>query len=288
MEPKMRRQNIAMRALKITIGVLIGLLMFTLAGMGSFSLITVGVGPHDYDLPALLFGAATFSLIMLTVFLTVVVVVGWRDIREQMVEYAKRYVAAAIEKELIGRTNISFARVYGSMALGRAADDLTVKDPGLLEEAIDYSRDALRTLEGSPNRWKAMNNLAFYSSITPDAMKGPIARDLALELRRMPEVMTEPEVRNTYARVVATYHEIFPDPLGSLKDARYLLDTVLIGNDTTEAQKENARRHSQVLERAFADYRREVGESAPTPSRHRRKSSGTLLSVLKRIWDRSK
>ena len=288
MGPKVRQQNVAMRTWKITVGVLVGLVMFTLVGMGSFSLITVGVGPHDYDLPALLFGAATYSLIMLTVFLTVIVVVGWRDIREQMVEYAKRYVAAAIEKELIGRTNISFARVYGSIALGRTADDLTVKDRGLLEEAIDYSRDALRTLEDSPNRWKAMNNLAFYSSITHDAMKGPIARDLALELRRMPEIMTEPEVRNTYARVVATYYETFPDPLGALEDATYMLATVLKGNDTTEAQKENARRHSRALERAFADYRRKVGDSAPTPSRHRRQSSGTLLSVLKRIWDWSK
>jgi membrane protein implicated in regulation of membrane protease activity len=288
MGPRMRQQNVAIRAAKITVGVLIGLLMFTLAGMGSFSLITVGVGPHDYDLPALLFGAATFSLIMLTVFLTVVVVVGWRDIREQMVEYAKRYVAETIEKELIGRTNTSFARVYGSMALCKTTDTLTVKDQGLLEEAIDYSRDALRNLEDSPSRWKAMNNLAFYSSITHDAMSGPIARDLALELRRMPEVIIEPEVRDTYVRVVATYYEIFPDPLGSLKDARYILATLLKGKGTTEAQKQNARRHSQVLERAFADFQREVGDSASTPSRHRNKSSGTLLSVLKRIWNRSR
>ena len=236
--------------------VFIAIGLLTLIFFGAYSVTLQARGRDEpYDLPAMLFAAAAFALVLFSIFFVVLTLVGWKDLKEKMSNDARALVRHEYElaaKESLGKLRINVGWIFGTFAQKNSDAEIVIDKPEYLLHAIEASNSALTLLVDSPEQWKAMNNLAFYSALGEDAAYGFIARDLALELRRMPEAMSQPEVRSTYARVVATYHRYFDAPREAILDAQNMINCVLTGEIATELEKRNARRHLEALGRALA------------------------------------
>jgi hypothetical protein len=207
----------------------------------------------DYDLPALLFGAASLAFFAISFFMVILSFIGWGEIKNHIAEEAKS--AFSVEsKEFLGGIRLTFGALFFELATKKSKFEIEVIDQEYLENAIIGSESALTQLANSPNLWAAMNNYAFVIALSGDPAYGPIAKKLALELRKMPEAISKPSVRSTYARVVATYSEYFDSPKETIMEAKRMIEADLTSQHVTDLEKNKARRHVAALDRALGRY----------------------------------
>jgi len=186
-----------------------------------------------------LFMAASIALFVIAIALAVLTLIA--------ALWGRDWVISEIEKHSDRQSEIAAARMAGFV--GFLCGKLRDTQPEFLDQAIAFSRDAYKTLPVKERaKVAALNNLAFYLSIRADAADGNECVELARLLRRHYGETGNLEHLNTYASVVAAYHNAFPDPQRELEEALDVVDAVLSNRTASKRHKSNARRHKKKLE----------------------------------------
>jgi hypothetical protein len=208
----------------------------------------------DYDLPALLFGAASLAFFAISFFMVILSFIGWGEIKHKIEELAKSALRDE-SNELVAGIRTSVGSLFGAIAIKKSDTEISIDNPEYLAYAINICQSAVTLMESlkekSPNLYIAINNYLFFVALGGKASDGPMAKKYALELIEMPEAIGDTDVQNTYARVVATYSEYFDSPMKAILHAKKMLDSILASETVTELDKKNAQRHVAALDRAL-------------------------------------
>ncbi len=183
--------------------------------------------------------AASIGLIILAIVLTLLTLIA--------AVWGRDWVSSEIAKHINEQSEITNARIMGY--LGFIYGQLRKINPELIERAIEFSRHAYQFLpDDDLGKIQALNNLAFYLSLQGHAVDGEECTKLARLLRQRYNDTGNLEYLNTYASVVVTYHNAFPDPEREIEEACAVLDGLLANIRATEASKVNARKHKSKLD----------------------------------------
>jgi len=211
--------------------------------------IAIRITPERYE-PGVLLTAASLSLFGLAFLISILALIGWRNINKH-IEVAVEAQIKESEDDFLGLLRLSTGLFYGRMCRTMHEDRIDVERKDLLELALHFTRSAYHLLQDSPRKWGAINNLAFYWALDGNPVNGPEALKLAEKLREHHSFTNKPEFLNTYAKVVATYSTYLDDPQRSLREARDMLQEMLGDDAVNEYEKKNARRHLEVLNQAL-------------------------------------
>jgi len=185
-----------------------------------------------------LFMDASIALFMVAIALATLTLIA--------IVWGRNWVSAEISKHTERQTEIAAIRMGGF--IGFLCGQLRKVNPDFLDQAIELSRDAYKNLpDGDGGKIGALNNLAFYLSVRGNRADGDESVKLARLLRQYYGEMGNVEHLNTYAAIVATYHDVFPDPHREIDEALLVLDTVLRNIRIPERSKQNARKHKRKL-----------------------------------------
>jgi len=198
-----------------------------------------------YDRVEALVAAAGLALFFATILISMAAIFGWNEIRNVITREVERLV----RKESVGNIKLTTGLFYGRMSRVDHPDHIEVKDKDLLRTAIKYSSDALEMLEGTENEIRAKNNLAFYLALDHDPLNATNAVTLSRELLEYASRSKNLTVFNTYGAVVAAYPAYYTTD--EVMHARDLLQAIMDREGADPMEKENARRHVAVLNRAL-------------------------------------
>jgi succinate dehydrogenase hydrophobic anchor subunit len=230
---------------------LVGCVLVALLFWAVFCLVSGIKSQYNYDLPALLFGAAALSLFILSILIALAAVLGWNGLQVRMDEKIKKE-GDLIRHEIQGTLKASTGIFFGVASFEYAGDEIKILRQDFLDMAIAQCDSSLELLvKDSAIRWKVMNNLAFLLAIDNKLANGRRAQELAQELRA--KLPRDPNTVNTCAKVVATFHRFFPSPRVAILEAREILEELLGSRKISESEKENARRHLVALDRALKE-----------------------------------
>lgn len=127
------------------------------------------------DLAAILFGASSIALFLLSMIVAFVSAFGWQSIVRAVRETARETVSDLNETsltELKGRQLIFQGHLLGDLSIDQ--DTLEVTNRKRLAEAIDYCQQGynLSGKIGGPAEYLALNNLVYYSAIAGERFRG--------------------------------------------------------------------------------------------------------------------
>jgi hypothetical protein len=194
------------------------------------------------DLMALLFGAASIALFVLSFFVGLLGILGWQTLKSTIAETTDAAISREVDRmsaELSGRLWAGMGYVLGRLARPEGAQVPNRGD--LLEDAITRSRKAVETLATLPRAKEhhvaAMNNLAFYLACKGEQGDAAAARQLALHLQSDYGRTGNVGYILTYCKVLLT----FPASGDDKKVLRETLLGLVKSTSTSEDQKQEAR-----------------------------------------------
>ncbi len=210
--------------------------------------IAISVARENYE-PGVLLTAAALSLFILAFLVSILALFGWRELNHRIEATVQAQLKDAF-REYQGWVRLETGLFYGRICRTIHKDRIKIERQDLLELAIANTQKAFDRLQDKPAKWVAMNNLAFYMALDGDPSHGPTARDLAEQLLERHSLTSKPGFLNTYARVVATYHTYFKEPQTTVRQARDMLQALIV-SDIKKSDKENALLHLRALDKAL-------------------------------------
>jgi hypothetical protein len=201
------------------------------------------------DQAAILFGASTIALVVVTLVLGVVAVFGWQTIKDSVrrdIEEGTRKRFDSLATELRGRELSVLGHIHGT--LSSEPDRLEATNLDRLSEALwncEKGYTLLKKIEGKV-ALMALNNLVYYSCIQGDRSK---SRDLLRKARELKDAGDEYHDANlllTFCRAVLQFGT---DPK-EIEEARSVASEVLTRKDLTDLQQKEARFYLASLSHA--------------------------------------
>jgi hypothetical protein len=190
---------------------------------------------------ALLFGASSIALFLLSMIVAFLALVGWRDIQERLkyVDDMDKKIKVKIDKEMPGRMSSLVGFFIGELSIDR--DSLQVKDENAMKDAIQYCQKgyALMKEVGGPGQFMALNNLVFYSSLIGDNSTGEFLLHQGRILRKEALEHNSIDLLLTSCRTILG----FSRDENEKSEARHLLESIAAGSTTSEKQRREALAH---------------------------------------------
>jgi hypothetical protein len=164
-----------------------------------------GRWPPALDLVTLLYGAASVTLIIVSILAAVLALFGWKALEDKVIESVEKATAKRIdslENELRGRAAAIQGYLIGENSL--TPDALGVTTPVRLAEAISYCEKAYENLKkvGGPAEYLPLNNLVFYHCLLGTTSRRGYLLESARKLRSTGEEHDAPNLQLTYCRAV--------------------------------------------------------------------------------------
>lgn len=138
----------------------------------------------------------------------------------------------------------------------RIQNEIEIVEPDILDAAINTYERLLTSATENDEEEKyekiirvVKNNLAYLLAVRGDGKDDRRAIQLIQELRDYYPAWDDPDVLNTYARVVATYYRDFRTPMKAIVDAWECI--AWVHDNASESPREDARRHAFRLDQAF-------------------------------------
>jgi hypothetical protein len=229
----------------LALGLLLGLVVLIWAGAwyvmkAAKEMKTPGGGAVSLaDQAAILFGASTITLVVVTLVLGVVAVFGWQTIKDSVrreIEEGTRNRFDDLETHLHGRVLSVLGHILGT--LSSEPNQLDATNPDRLSEAIwncQKGYDQLKKIGGLP-ALMALNNLVYYSCIQEEKSKATFLLKQARELRDAGDEHDEPNLLLTFVRAVLQFGT---DPK-EIEEARGVAAALLMHKDLTARQQKEA------------------------------------------------
>lgn len=217
------------------------LLVFALSlcGMASWFFISNSKLPSDStlsDQAALLFGASSIALIMISMLVAVLALFGWSSLQNSINDKVESLVServSGMQNEMLGRLLSGMGYMIGEVSSRR--DSFEPLDRDRLEHAVALCRAGYSLLEKNegPAKYMGLNNLIYYSCLYGDEADKPFLLKNARILREAGEQHRAPHLLLTYCRTILQY-----GGKSELGEAKELLISLLKGRITELERKE--------------------------------------------------
>lgn len=212
------------------------------------------------SMPEVLLTAASLFILIFSVLVGLGAAFGWRGLRDLTAYRVRQEVESDMQdvrrdSKMHVNTTRAFIyqkRSYRKYPPGRE-ETIRVTDEKLLNEAITTLESVLDDApEGHEKVGLVANNLAFLLAVRAQEKDAKRAIGLAHDLRNRHYVEWDDHaVINTWARVIAVFHEQCELPREKLERAAADLKWVISDENCPKGEHENARRHLQEVRRAL-------------------------------------